>query len=50
MSFIFDEEENEVDFNSIEFSLSLGLVFDKFIPRNDKLRLIDDELQALNGR
>lgn len=47
---ICDEEENEVDFNSIEFSLSLGLVFDKFIPRNNKMRLIDDELKALNGR
>ena len=36
MSFIFDEEENEVDFNSIEFSrFPLVSYIDKFIPRNE---------------
>ena len=42
-----DELERELDFNSMSYSLCLGLVFDRYLVRDDKQKLIGDELISL---
>jgi len=44
-----DELERELDFNSMSYSLCLGLVFDRYLVRDDKQKLIGDELVSLGA-
>ena len=44
-----DELERELDFNLMSYSLCLGLVFDRYLVRDDKQRSISDELISLGA-